>query len=86
VPVERDFDPRVMTLPDLLTEAERVRKQMVEHVRFDLQPKARELAEHPDCSPRSVLDSARFGIELLTQWNRCCDEVVRRIDTILSES
>ncbi len=84
--IDRDFDPRTLTLPDLLAEAERIRKQMAEHLRFDLQPKAQELADHRVNNPRAVLDSSHFGIELMGRWNRCCDEVVRRIDTILNES
>ncbi|MBI1310740.1 hypothetical protein GC176_05480 [bacterium] len=83
---ERDFDPQSLTLPDLLVEAERIRKQMTGHLRFDLQPKAQSLAEHRENNAGTVLDSVRFGLELMAQWNRCCDEVVRRIDTILNES
>jgi len=86
VQIDRDFDPQTLTLPDLLAEAERIRKQMAEHLRYDLQPKAQALADHRDNNPRVVLDSTHFGIELMAQWNRCCDEVVRRIDTILNES
>ena len=84
--IDSGFDPQAMTLPDLLVEAEKLRKRMTEHLRYDLQPKAQELAEHRENNPRAVLDSTELEIELMSHWNRCCEEVVRRIDTILNEA
>ncbi len=46
--IDREFNASNLTLPDLLAEAERVRKQMTSHLRFDVQPKAQSLADHRD--------------------------------------
>lgn len=84
--IDPDFDPGNLTLPDLLAEAERIRKHMTSHLRFDVQPKAQRLADHREHDLDGVLNSTRFGLELMTHWNLCCEEVLRRIDTILNES
>ena len=75
-----------LTLPELVTAAEQVRRRVVEHLQYDMQQKARSLAEQREDNTSPLFESHDYSCQLLSRWNQCCTEIQDRIDRILKES
>lgn len=75
-----------LTLPELVATAEQIRRRVIEHLQYDMQQKARSLAEQRENDTTPLFESHDYSCQLLSRWNLCCTEIQDRIERILKES
>lgn len=83
-----EFDLAVdsLTLPELVTAAEHARRRIIEHLQYDMLPKAKALSESQETDPTPIVNSQEFTRKMVSQWDSCCQEIQQRINRILEES
>ena len=72
-------EPR--TLPDLLSHTEKLARQLMEHLQYDVGPKAQRLVDATRPEPSVLAESEEFTVKLYREWVACS----KRIDQIARE-
>ena len=72
-------EPR--TLPELLNHTEKLARQLMEHLQYDVGPKAQRLVDATRPEPATLADCEEFTARLYREWVACS----KRIDTLANE-
>lgn len=72
-------EPR--TLKELLSHTEKLARQLMEHLQYDVGPKAQRLVDATRPDPAALADSEEFTARLYREWAACS----KRIDQLSKE-
>ena len=72
-------EPR--TLPELLSHTEKLARQLMEHLQYDVGPKAQRIVDAVRPDPSLLAESEEFTAKLYREWVTCS----KRIDQIVTE-
>lgn len=72
-------EPR--TLPDLIKHTEKLARQLMEHLQYDVAPKAQRLVDATRPEPATLAESEEFTNRLYREWVACS----KRIDKMVSQ-
>lgn len=72
-------EPR--TLPELLSHTEKLARQLMEHLQYDVGAKAQRLVDATRPEPAALVDSEEFTARLYREWVACS----KRIDQMANE-
>lgn len=56
------------TLPELLSHTEKLARQLVEHLQYDVAPKAQRLVDATRPDPTTLAESEQFTARLYREW------------------
>lgn len=74
-------EPR--TLPDLIKHTEKLARQLMEHLQYDVAPKAQRLVDAARPEPATLAESEEFTNRLYREWVACSkqiDQIVSQLD------
>lgn len=69
------------TLPELIKHTEKLARQLMEHLQYDVAPKAQRLVDAARPEPATLTESEEFTTRLYREWVACS----KRIDQMVSE-
>lgn len=72
-------EPR--TLPELISQTEKLARQLMEHLQYDVGPKAQRLVDATRPESAALADSEVFTARLYREWVACS----KRIDQMANE-
>lgn len=72
-------EPR--TLPELLSHTEKLARQLIEHLQYDVAAKAQRLVDANRPEPAALANSEEFTARLYREWVACS----KRIDQMANE-
>ncbi len=63
------------TLPELLSHTEKLARQLMDHLKYDVAPKAQRLIDATKPEPAMLAESERFTVRLYREWVECSKQV-----------
>lgn len=66
-------EPR--TLPDLIKHTEKLGRQLVEHLQYDLVPKAQRMVDATRPEPATLAESEEFTARVYREWVVCSKQI-----------
>lgn len=76
-------EPR--TLPELLSHAEKLARQLQEHLQYDVGPKAQRLVDAARPDPAPLAGSEEFTARMYREWVACSKQIDQMANALAAE-
>lgn len=76
-------EPR--TLPDLIKHTEKLCRQLVEHLQYDVGPKAQRMVDSTRPEPVTLAESEEFAAGIYREWVICSKQIDQMVKDLSGE-
>lgn len=73
------------TLLELLCHTEKLSRQLLEHLQYDVGPKAQRLVDATRSEPAALAESEEFTARLYREWVTCSKQIDQMTSELLAE-